>query len=103
MEDLSDQNVKAIGTKKMKTFKEMKKSDRGSFEFCSVNKVYFCRWNNNYLVNIGSNCSSHLPVETVKHRVKRDSNVSINQPHLKKEIQSWPGRCGCHGLLVRII
>ena len=69
----------------MKTLKEMKKFDRGSFDFHSDGKVYFCRWNNNSVVNIGSNYASHLPGETVKRRVKRNSNVSITQPQLIKK------------------
>ena len=92
---LEDQNVKAIGTvrenrtlgatKKMKTLKEMKRSKRGSFDFCSDGKIYFCKWNDNYVVNIGSNHVSHLLVQTVKRRVKKDSNVSITQPQLIKK------------------
>ena len=88
LEDLADQNVKAIGTvrenrtlgatKKMKTLKEMKKSKRGSFDFCSDAKIYFCKWNDN------DNYVSHLPEQTVKRRVKKDSNVSIMQPQLIK-------------------
>ena len=39
----------------LKTFKEMKKSDRGSFDFCSDDRVYFCGWNDNSIINIESN------------------------------------------------
>ena len=89
LEDLADQNVKknrTLGaTKKMKTLKEMKKSNRGSFGFCSDGKIYFCKWNDNSVANIGSNYVSHLPVQTVKRRVKKDSNVSITQPQLIKK------------------
>ena len=94
-EDLADQNVKTTGavrenrtldaTKKMKTLKELKKPDRGSFDFCSDGKVYFCRWNDSTVVNIGNNYSSYLPVKTVKCRMKRDSSVSITQPQLIKK------------------
>ena len=86
-ENFAYQNLKASGavrgnrtlgaTKKMKTLKERKKSDRGLLDFHSDGKVYFCRWNNNSVVNIRSNYDSQLPVETVKRRVKRDSNVTI--------------------------
>ena len=69
----------------MKTLKEIRKSDRGSFDFCSDGKVYFCSWNNNSVVNIVSNYASHLPVEIGKRRVKRDSNVNITQPNLIKK------------------
>ena len=66
----------------MKTLKEIKKSDRGSFDFRSDGKVYFCRWNNNSVINIVRTYAFHLPVEIGKRRVKRDSNVSITQPNL---------------------
>ena len=69
----------------MKTLKEIRKSDRGSFDFCSDGKVYFYSWNNNSVVNIVSNYASHLPVEIGKRRVKRDSNVNITQPNLIKK------------------
>ena len=52
-ENFAYQNVKVIGTvegnrtlgatKKMKTLKEMNKSDRGLFDFHSDGKVYFCK------------------------------------------------------------
>ena len=58
----------------MKTLKEMKKSERGLLDFHSDGKVYFSRGNSNSVVNIRSNYDSHLPVETVKRRVKRDNH-----------------------------
>ena len=63
----------------------MKKSKRGSFDFCSDGKIYFCKWNDSSVVSIGSICVSHLPGQTVKRRVKKDSNVSITQPQLIKK------------------
>ena len=74
--DLAERNTKAIGTVrenrtlgasgKMKSIKEMKKSKRGTFDFCSVGIVYFCKWNDNSIVSIASNFTSHIPTETVK-------------------------------------
>ena len=69
--DLAETNVKAIGIvrenrtmvacKKMKPLKEMKKSDKGIFEFRGDCAVYFCKWNDNSVVNIGRNFLSRLP------------------------------------------
>ena len=68
--DLAERNIKAIGTVrenrtlgasgKMKSIKEMKKSERGTFDFCSDGIVYFCKWNDNSIVNIASNFSLHI-------------------------------------------
>ena len=61
--DLAAKNVEAIGTvrtlgasSKMKSFKEMKKSDRGTFDFRSDGIVYFCKWNDHSIVNTETFC-----------------------------------------------
>ena len=93
--DLAAKNVEAIGTirenrtlgasSKMKSLKEMKKSDRGTFNCCSDGMVYFCKWNDNSIVHIGSNFLSYLPIETVKRRVKSEPDARITQPQLMKQ------------------
>ena len=45
----------------------------------------FCRVNDNSIVNIGSNFSSHLPVDKAKHRLKNNPDGKINQPNLIKK------------------
>ena len=99
--DLAAKNFKVIGTvrenrtlgasNKMKSLKEMKKSDRGTLYFRSDDVVYFCKWNANSIVNIGSNFLSHLPIETVKRRVKREPDVRITHPQLIKQYNNGMG------------
>ena len=69
----------------MKSIKEMKKSERGTFDFCSDGIVYFCKWNDNSVVNIASNFTSHIPTETVKRRVKKKADARVTQPKLIKQ------------------
>ena len=93
--DLAERNTKAIGTVrenrtlgasgKMKSIKEIKKSERGTFDFCSDGIVYFCKWNDNSIVNIASNFTSHIPTETVKRRVKKKADARVTQPKLIKQ------------------
>ena len=64
---------------KIKSLKKMKKSYRGTFEFRSDGVDYFCKWNDNLIVNIGSNFLFYLPIETVKRRVKSEPDALITQ------------------------
>ena len=69
----------------MKSIKEMTKSERGTFDFCSDRIVYFCKWNDNSIVNIACNFTSHIPTETVKRGVKKKADARITQPKLIKQ------------------
>ena len=99
--DLAAKNVKAIGTvrenrtlgasSKMKSLKEMKKSDKETFDFCSDGVAYFCKRKDNSIVNIGSNFFSHLPIKTVKHQVKSKPDARITQPQLIKQYNNGMG------------
>ena len=92
--DLAAKNVKAVGTvrenrtlgasSKIKSLKEMKTSDRGTFDFRSGGVVYFCKWNDNSIVNIGCNFLSHITIETVTRRVKSEPDARITQCQLIK-------------------
>ena len=94
-------NVKAIGitrenrtlgaSSKMKSLKEMKKSDRETFSFRSDGVVYFCKWNDNSIVNIGTNFLPHLSIENVKRRVKNEPDARITQPQLIKQYNNGMG------------
>ena len=53
--------------------------------------VYFCKWNDNSVVNIGSNVLSHLPIETVKRSVKSEPDAHITQPQLIKQYNNGMG------------
>ena len=68
----------------MKSVKEMKKSERGTFDFCSDGSVCLRKWNDNFIVNIASNFTSHIPTETVKRRVKK-ADARVTQPKLIKQ------------------
>ena len=93
--DLAERNIIAIGTVrenralgasgKMKSIKEIKKSERGTFDFCSGRIAYFCKWNDNFIVNIATNFTSHIPTETVKCRVKKKADARVTQPKLIKQ------------------
>ena len=82
-------NVKAIGiTRENRTLgasSKMKKSDRETFGFRSDGVVYFCKWNDNSVVNIGTNFLPHLSIENVKRRVKNEPDAHITQPQLIKQ------------------
>ena len=69
----------------MKSIKEMEKSERGTSDFCSDGIVYFCKWNDNFIVNIVSNFASHIPTEIVKRRVKKKAGARVTQPKLIKQ------------------
>ena len=43
--------------------------------------VYFCKWNDNAIVSVRSNFTSHMPVSYTKHRVKKDKDCSVTQPN----------------------
>ena len=53
--------------------------------------VYFCKWNGNSIVNIGSNFLSHLPIETGKRRVKSEPDARITQPQVIKQYNNGMG------------
>ena len=69
----------------MKSLKEMKISDRGTSDFRSDCVVYFCKWSDNLIVNIGSNFLFHSTIETVKRRVKSEPDTRTTQPQLIKQ------------------
>ena len=87
LNDLAKKGVKAIGdvrenrkqgaSKVLMDTKSLKKSDRGTFDFCCDGNVYFCKWNDNAIVSIGSNFTSHILVSYTKRRVKKDKDCSV--------------------------
>ena len=56
--------------------------------YCSDKKVFFCKSNDNSIVNIGSNLLTDEPVQSVERRVKRKSDVNVAQPFLVEEYNS---------------
>ena len=99
--DLSISDVKAVGTvrqnrttaaaKAMKAKSVMKKSDRGIYDYHSEEKIFFCIWNDNSIVNIRSNFLTDEPVQSVKRTVKQKSDVDVAQSFLVKEYNSRMG------------
>ena len=65
--------------------RSLKKLDRGIFDFRCDGNVYFCKWNDNAIVSIGSHFTSHIPVSHTKRRVKKDKDCYVTQPNLIKE------------------
>ena len=91
MSILACQSIRAVGTVRenrinhatdnMKTNKELKKSGRGSYDYRSDGLVYVAKWNDNSIVTICSNYSTHFPVHKCKRRVK-GATMDVSQPHL---------------------
>ena len=69
----------------------MKKSTKRESDYCNDGNVYFCRWNDNSIVNIGSNFSTHFPVHQAKRRVKNNPDDKLNQLNLIKKYNQGMG------------
>ena len=76
----------------MKSLKEITKSNRGTFDLRSNCVVNFCA---NSLFNIGGSFFFHLPIETVKSRVRytyqSKPDTRITQPQLIKQYNNGMG------------
>ena len=65
LSELSDKGVRATGTvretrianatKKIISSKDLKKEEKGTFDFCSDGKVYVAKWHDNSIVTIANN------------------------------------------------
>ena len=94
LEKLADKEFISVGTirenrtggatARMKSNKVIKKEGRGSFDYRSNGNVFICKWNDNSIVNIGSNFYTHEPVNKTKRWVKGKGKVDVTQPHLIK-------------------
>ena len=88
---LASQFIRAVGTvrenrinhatQNMKSNKELKRSGRGSFDYRSDGLVYVAKWNDNSIVHVCSNYSTHEPLHKCKRRVK-GATLDVPQPHL---------------------
>ena len=91
MTSLASQSIGAVGTvrenrinyatQSMKTNKELKKERLRSFDYRSDGLVYVAKWNDNSIVIIHSNYSTHEPLHKCKRRVK-GATLDVPQPHL---------------------
>ena len=66
----------------LKTDADMKKSERGSYDYRSDGDVEIERWNDNAVVTLCSNAAGVEPVLQVKRRVKNKGSVLVPQPHV---------------------
>ena len=92
LSDLASEKVKATATvrknrrgganRDLTSTKEMKKSTRGMFDFRCDGTVFMCKWNDNSVVTVASNCQTHTPVYEVRRRVKGQPVNNVQQPHL---------------------
>ena len=88
---VASQSVRAVGTvrenriyhatQSMKTNKELKRRGRGSFDYRYDGLVYVAKWNDNSIVHVCSNYSTHEPVHKCKRRVK-GATLDVPPPHL---------------------
>ena len=94
MELLAEKRMRAVGTvrenrtgganDRLVSSKDLKKKDCGTFDYRHNGSVYVCKWNDNSVFTIASNCAIHEPVCNVRRRVKNNSNTPVLQPHLIK-------------------
>lgn len=66
----------------LKTDKEMKKLDRGSFDYKSDGDVEMVKWHDNSVVTFCSNAFGVEPLRQVKRRVKDKGSVMVTQPNV---------------------
>ena len=98
LKDLGDKSVRATGTvgenrtggaaKLMTSTKEMKKKERGHFDFRCDGDVYICKWNDNSIVHVASNHQSHESICEAKRRVKGAQTATVKQPYLIHEYKT---------------
>ena len=92
LSDLASEKVKATGTvrenrtwganRDLMSTKVMKKSTRGTIDFCCDGTVFMCKWNDNSVITVASNCQTHSPVHEVWRPVKGQPVNNVQQPHL---------------------
>ena len=92
LSDLESKKVKGTGTvrenqtgganRDLTSTKVMKKSTRGTFDFRCDGTVFMCKWNDNSVVTVASNCQPHTPVHEVRSRVKGQPVNNVQKPHL---------------------
>ena len=88
MNHLTVRRMKSVGTVRenrcegggelLLSSKEMKKKERGHFEYCTDSKVFMLKWHDNAVVTVASNCMTHEPVHSVRRHVKGNANVSLS-------------------------
>ena len=89
LESLREKKIKATGTIRnnrlqncqLKEIKAMEKTDRGTFETVSTDKLCVSRYHDNKVVTIASNFMSSNPAQDVLRRVKgQKEKIHVPQP-----------------------
>lgn len=90
LNNFSSRQIKAVGTicdnrtsgadKLLPSAKDMKKRERGSYDFVCDGTVFIMKWNYNSIVNVASNFLTHSPVQMTSKRVKGQSQTAVKQP-----------------------
>lgn len=73
--------------------KDIKKKDRGSFDFVHVcdGTVFAVKWNDNSIVNVVSNFLTHLPLQSASRRIKSQSQTLVQQPFVVRQYNTSMG------------
>ena len=88
--DLALKGVRAIGTVRenrtnhcpLISTANMKKQERGSYDYRSDGQVTCVRWNDNSVVTLASNHTAVKPLQTARRRVKAMKAKEVPQPHV---------------------
>jgi DNA excision repair protein ERCC-6 len=70
--------------------KFLKKQGRGSYDYRCDGDVYLVKWNDNDIVRVASNYSTHEPLHSAKRRVG-SGVLSVQQPNVIKHYNSCMG------------
>lgn len=99
--DLAQRKIRACGTIRenrtggcpLLTNKDMKKNERGSYDYRSDGTVLCVKWNDNSVVTVASNYYVVNPVQKAERRVKKERKKVVTQPFVismyNKELVGW--------------
>lgn len=109
MNQLTSLKIRAVGTIRenrtggcpLRSAKDMKKTERGTYDFRSNGRIFVCRWNDSSVVTVASNYATHEPISKAKRysRIEK-KRVDIPQPAL---IQRYNEGMGGVDLLDRLL
>ena len=71
--------------------KEMKKAERGTFDYRSTDEIKIARWNNNADVTVGSNALSVERIGQLNCWVKRKIKQNVMQLEVYHQRHGWGG------------
>ena len=99
LRDLKEANFRATGTVRENRLKNsklfdvniMKKTPRGTYDFCSDKVIEAVRWNDNSVVTIASNVLGTEPVGRTLRRVKSKGQTWVQLPNIVKRYNEGMG------------